>query len=328
MTETPVPTPKVSILIPAFNREQFLAECIQSALDQTFTDFEIVISDNASTDKSWEICESFAKKDSRIRIFRNETNIGPLMNWLHCVRNARGQYIKILFSDDLMFPEFLAHTLPYMDDEEIAFATTAAINGVSPHKGHSVYVPAGNAVEISTTTYLKRLINDSAPYSPGAGIFRSRDVRKNLLAAIPTKVPRDFFRNGAGPDVLLYALTSTAYKSVAMLHCPDVFFRAHPQSITVSDPENDVFSNYSSVLAWFFRKKAERHFWFRYVSIIWLQQMVRSRQWVPLRRYCINYDGNGSIADLIGLTWYSFARLFQSLLRRVMRLGKASNQDF
>jgi len=317
MTEPTVPIPEVSILIPTFNREQFLAACIRSALDQTFADFEIVISDNASTDKSWEICENFAKKDSRVRIFRNAINMGPVMNWLNCVSKARGRYIKILFSDDLMFPEFLTHTLPYMEDEEIAFVTTAAIHGESPDTGRSMFASTRNITKLSTSAYLKRLINGVAPFSPTAGIFRIEDVRKNLLAAIPTRLLCDFSRNGAGPDVLLFALTSVAYKKVVMLPYRDVLFRAHPQSITICDPDNDVFSNYRSALAWFFRKKAKRRFWFRYVSIIWLQEMVRVQQWVSLREYCINHDGDGSIADFAGIALYSFRRSLRTLLKRI-----------
>ncbi len=177
MTEDTRSSPQVSILIPVYNREDFIAECIQSALDQTFADLEIVIYDNASTDKTWDICKDFANRDSRVRIFRNEANIGPVRNWLKCVSEARGKYIKILFSDDLLFPHFLEHTLPYLEDEEIAFVSTAVLNGESPDKVHSVYVPTRNAVILSTSAYLKCLINGNAPFSPGAGIFRVKDVR-------------------------------------------------------------------------------------------------------------------------------------------------------
>jgi glycosyltransferase involved in cell wall biosynthesis len=322
MIEDPSPYPKVSILIPVYNRENYLPECIQSALDQTFVDLEIVISDNASTDMTWEICKDFAKKDSRVRIFRNETNIGPLRNWLRCVSEARGQYIKILFSDDLMFPHFLEHTLPYLEDEEIAFVSTAVIIGESPDKGHSEYVPKRSTVILSRSVYLKRLIYGQAPFSPGAGIFRIKDVRKNLLTTIPVRIPHDFPKHGAGPDVLLYALTSIAYKKVAMLPQWDVFFRAHPESIFVCDADKDIYSAYGAALAWFFRKNENRRFWFRYVALIWVQGMARARHWISLRRYCINHEGDGSIAEMTGITWYSFQDIIAIVLMRLKRISQ------
>ena len=78
-------SPRVSILIPVYNREALIGECIQSALFQTFTDFEVIIVDNASTDNTWGICQRFAEQDKRVRVFRNEKNIGPVRNWRRCV---------------------------------------------------------------------------------------------------------------------------------------------------------------------------------------------------------------------------------------------------
>src|SRR5437879_4126737 len=98
--------PLVSILIPLYNREQLLGPCIQSALDQTVRGFEVVIVDNASTDGTWQVCQAFAAKDSRVRIFRDPVNIGPVRNLQRCIQEARGQYGKILFSDDLIKPTF------------------------------------------------------------------------------------------------------------------------------------------------------------------------------------------------------------------------------
>ena len=105
MTKIQTSSPKVSILIPVYNREAFIAACVQSALEQTFTDFEIIIVDNASTDTTWKICQQIAEQDKRIRIFRNERNIGPVRNWRRCIEEARGVYGKILWSDDLISEE-------------------------------------------------------------------------------------------------------------------------------------------------------------------------------------------------------------------------------
>ena len=116
----------VSILIPVYNREEFIGECIESALVQTFASIEIVVVDNASTDKTWEICQQFAAKDHRVRVFQNDINIGPVRNWLACVMQARGEYTKILWSDDLIHPDFLEKMLPYLEDPCVGFVYSSA----------------------------------------------------------------------------------------------------------------------------------------------------------------------------------------------------------
>ncbi len=73
--------PRVSIGLPVFNGERFVAEAIDSILAQTFTDFELIVSDNASTDRTEEICRQYAEKDERIRYVRNRENYGAAFNF-------------------------------------------------------------------------------------------------------------------------------------------------------------------------------------------------------------------------------------------------------
>src|SRR5688500_410636 len=90
-TETAsVARPRVSIGIPVFNGERFLAETIDSILTQTFEDYEIIISDNASTDRTQEICLLYASRDQRIRYYRNESNLGGSENYNRVFRLSRG----------------------------------------------------------------------------------------------------------------------------------------------------------------------------------------------------------------------------------------------
>ena len=79
-----------SILIRFFNRESFIEACVESALAQTHSDLDVVIVDNRSTYRTWEICQTLARRDSRIRIFRNDSNIGPVRNWRRCIDEAVG----------------------------------------------------------------------------------------------------------------------------------------------------------------------------------------------------------------------------------------------
>lgn len=98
---------RLSIGLPVYNGENYLAAAIDSLLRQSFTDFELIIGDNASTDRTAEICRVFGASDRRIRYHRNETNIGAAGNYNHTLELARGEYFKWASHDDVCHPEFL-----------------------------------------------------------------------------------------------------------------------------------------------------------------------------------------------------------------------------
>lgn len=91
---------KVSVLVPVFNGELHLAECLDSILAQDFRDLEILISDDGSTDYSPEIIKCFANRDPRIRWWKNPSNLGITVNTNACLKEARGKYIKFVHQDD------------------------------------------------------------------------------------------------------------------------------------------------------------------------------------------------------------------------------------
>ena len=100
-------TPRVSIGIPVYNGENFLGEAIRSIQAQTFQDFELVISDNASTDRTEEICRGFAAQDSRILYSRNEKNLGPGPNHNRAFLLSKGGYFQWVAHDDTFAPDYL-----------------------------------------------------------------------------------------------------------------------------------------------------------------------------------------------------------------------------
>lgn len=109
--------PRVSIGLPVYNGEVFLAETLNSILSQTFQDFELIICDNASTDQTQEICRKFARQDERIRYYRNEANLGAAKNFNRVFSLARGEYFKWSAHDDLCAPEFLARCVEVLDND-------------------------------------------------------------------------------------------------------------------------------------------------------------------------------------------------------------------
>ena len=96
--------PQISVLTTCYNREKYLAECIQSVLNSHFEDFELIIVDDKSTDRSLEIARKFASSDSRIRVYRNAENLGDYPNRNKAASYAQGKYIKYVDADDLIYP--------------------------------------------------------------------------------------------------------------------------------------------------------------------------------------------------------------------------------
>ena len=109
------PNPRLSIGFPVYNGEQYIRQALDSILAQTYCDFEIVISDNASVDSTASICQEYAVKDSRIRYFRQEHNVGAAANFNFVFSQARGELFKWAAHDDVLHPEFLEECIAALD---------------------------------------------------------------------------------------------------------------------------------------------------------------------------------------------------------------------
>ncbi|MEL6997626.1 MAG: glycosyltransferase family 2 protein, partial [Pseudomonadota bacterium] len=108
-------TPKLSIGLPVYNGENYLAEALESLIDQSFEDFEIFISDNASTDGTQEICETYCQKDTRIRYSRLSENRGAAYNYNRVFEETSSAYFKWAAHDDLCLPHFLETCVKALD---------------------------------------------------------------------------------------------------------------------------------------------------------------------------------------------------------------------
>jgi glycosyltransferase involved in cell wall biosynthesis len=119
------PQPLLTIGMPVFNGERFLAKALDCFLSQSFTDFQILLSDNASTDRTEEIGRDYAARDKRIRYLRNSRNMGAGWNFLHVYQLATGKYYKQAAHDDFCEPEFLAECISALEsDPEIVVSST------------------------------------------------------------------------------------------------------------------------------------------------------------------------------------------------------------
>jgi len=139
------PPPLVSVLIPTFNRRDYLKTTIASVLNQTLGDFEAIVSDNASPVDPADVVAGFA--DQRLRYYRNATNLGVTGNLLAACRHARGKYVAILGDDDLWHPEFLATLVaPLEADPALVLAFC----------DHSIIDTEGRIDEVTTDQVTRR----------------------------------------------------------------------------------------------------------------------------------------------------------------------------
>lgn len=290
-----MPAPGISVLVPVYNREEFLPACLESACAQTVRDLEVIVVDNASTDATWNVCRSFAARDSRIRIFRNASNIGPVRNWRRCFEEARGLYGKVLFSDDLISPSFLERTLPYLADPEIGFVFTMADVGSTPGHGRASYQWRDRPGKFPSADFLHDAIYGlELPVSPGAALFRLHDLRDSLVESIPSNLAEDFAAHGAGPDLLLYLLTAARYPAVAHIPEPLTFFRWHPGSISYIEKAR-LADCYTQARIWFATNFDCGALLSDALSAAWLSRMKSRRRWIwprEIRRKFLPMDSH------------------------------------
>ena len=271
--------------------------------------------DNASDDGTWEICRQFAAIDPRVRIFRNNSNIGPVRNWMRCAQEARGEYSKILFSDDCLDPNCLYTMVTKFDGPDIAFAYCAANIGPTMELSSVAYSVSGES-RLVRDEYLNRLLRNEAPASPGAILIRTSDLNKNLHFDFKTSTPRPFERHGAGPDVMVSLLTALDYKYVISIAQTFVFFRSHADSFSILNANDEVTKGYRSVISLFLKDNYSRKSFLNYVSFIWLQEMFSGKEFINPRRVLAEYEGKGSLNEIFMVIKFSFIHLTNKILGR------------
>ena len=121
---------KITIGIPVYNGEKFLVEKISSILNLGYDNFELIISDNGSTDSTKKICEEFASKDERIRFFCQEENLGPNWNFDFILKKAKGKYFMWTAVDDKILPGFIEKNISVLEGND---GVVCSISQVKPY---------------------------------------------------------------------------------------------------------------------------------------------------------------------------------------------------
>jgi glycosyltransferase involved in cell wall biosynthesis len=176
-------TPRVSIGIPVFNGERFLEETIDSILAQTFDDFELIISDNHSSDLTEEICRRYAEKDERVRYVRNRENLGAAYNYNQVFHLSSGEYFKWAAHDDVLLPHFIERCVEALDRDPsvvVSYAKWRPIDeaGDPIEKRYPVWrITSADPVRRFRST----LLLDGRTQLPIFGLFRSDVLRRTAL---------------------------------------------------------------------------------------------------------------------------------------------------
>jgi len=177
----------VSVVTPVYNGGKFLRECVESVLAQTHGDFEYVILDNASTDETGEIAASYAARDRRIRIHRNDHTLPIIENWnraLTLISDDSG-YCKVLHADDAMYPECLSKMLALgLSNSHAGVIGSLRLRGDEVECGG---LPAGTGVYPGKEVARLFLRQEIFSFAPTAGMVRSDIVRGRAPMFYPTK---------------------------------------------------------------------------------------------------------------------------------------------
>jgi len=155
--------PLVGVGMPVYNGERYLAEAIESILRQTEANFELVIVDNASADRTAEICSSYAASDRRVRYSRNPVNLGALPNFNRAFQLTRGRYFKWAAHDDILQPDFLRRCVAALEEAPDAALCETAIEYVDEsgasigiHSHHLQGSDSGDSAKRFAALILKR----------------------------------------------------------------------------------------------------------------------------------------------------------------------------
>jgi len=257
--------PKVSVLIPTYNYGRYLAEAIESVLEQDFQDFELLIADDCSADNTAEVVRPFCARDARVRFAVHAANLGMVNNWNYCLEQARGEYIKFLFGDDkLMHRQALSKMLALLRQYPSAILAASARTILDEEsKAVDIYRDLAEGCHDGRkiiTAYLmangKNLVGE-----PSAVMFRKAEARRGFD-------PR--YRQITDVEMWIHLLEKG---DLAYTREPLCAFRSHPSQQTERNTASGLGRREHAV------------FFSTYAGQPWLPRKVVFPILLPLRRF-------------------------------------------
>jgi glycosyltransferase involved in cell wall biosynthesis len=231
--------PYVSIGLAVFNGEKYLELAIESILGQTFSDFELIISDNASTDRTDEICKKYAAKDKRIRYSRNDSNIGGAANENQTFRLSQGKYFRWAAHDDICAPTLVEKCVRILDGNEAIVLCHSMVEAID-EKGRTKWTASFKQGSYDHPYQRFRAVSDHHGHNCEFiyGLIRSDILRKTRLQLFYTDSDR--------------TLMSELCLMGKFYEIPEVLFYKRFHS------GNDVYKDWSGHMKWFFPEMKEK----------------------------------------------------------------------
>jgi glycosyltransferase involved in cell wall biosynthesis len=175
--------PLVSIGMPVYNGERFLRQALESILVQDYENFELIISDNASTDRTGNICQMYAERDTRIRYVRNETNLGASPNHKRVFEMARGDYFKWAAHDDECLPTFLSRCMSVFEEVPQSVVLVYPQSLIIDEEGRVIteYRVSIEAKASQPHRRLARVLRTVMLGTPAYGVIRANALKQTRL---------------------------------------------------------------------------------------------------------------------------------------------------
>ncbi|MEJ0088714.1 MAG: glycosyltransferase [Limisphaerales bacterium] len=300
--------PLVSVLIPVYNGEKYLAECLDSILAQDFQEMEILIADDGSTDGSGELIQRYAEKDPRIRWWRNPVNLGLAGNFNCCLRAARNDYIKYVLQDDvLLSPSAIRQMVQALDaDPAVSLVASASylIDGQSRRLAlRNNFIRSG--VMAGTATIVRCFSrNGNLIGEPSLVMFRREQAARGFDERYRQLLDLDFW---------FHLLEQGRFAYLAKPLCA---FRQHPQQQTAINRQAGAHVQDELMLAqhWlskpWLRKAAGRRIFFKQIYDLRKHHGERARPFI------------GEMLTWLTMKWYVFYWLEYKILRPFKNLNR------
>lgn len=302
--------PKISVLIPCFRQARFLPEALDSVLHQDFHDLEVIASDDASPDYTYSVLQDYAARDPRIRIFQQPSNLGMVANWNFCLRQARGEAVKLMGGDDrLDRTDCLSRQWQSLQSPRVALVACArkVIDESSSELEALVNLPSGvfsqDKIIPKMLVYQDNLIGE-----PVCCLFRRKDATRGFHP--------DYLQN---TDIEMW-FHLLRFGGLVYDDEPLVDFRKHPSQATTKNTESGLaLEEHQSLML---KESRERR-----VSLAVRFQVLRQAQ--HILRYHPSPTVASAVADMkielgpltIALFW-TYYEIQRTLKRWAQSIGK------
>lgn len=293
----------ISVAMATYNGEKYLREQIDSILSQTYKDFELVISDDCSTDSTFEILKEYARKDKRIKIFKNEKNLGFKKKFENAISFCNGEYIALSDQDDIWLPKHLEILLENIRQKSMVSANAIMVDSNNCELGKLLNEVDSFFFLPENTKVLYRILLLHGPFQGAASLYKA-DFLKKLLP-IPDKVN---FHDA------YFASCASLENGLLYLKTPILRYRQHGDNVTFQSHQikkqmnffNKIFQKIITFFKILFRKQKNYSDRFAYCQELKNRYGLENEDFKNIYDFILNIKNKKSIYKNIKVLWKNF----------------------